>query len=224
MPTYTPKQKADALETVATEGITAAATKHALSRETLRKWAKTAGIVPFDARRTVESNARAVAQQTRAVVDQERTTRHAQAQAALGNVTSQQTTLVSAHQQIAARVANRVLKALARLDAADAAVDRQDAGAAELHREASKRLDSELARAKSASISFGVHVDKLLRLAGEDATAVTSATGVQAQASQVVTVMLTQDAEFRREVAASLADRYRAMQGAIETSSTPTVN
>lgn len=223
MPTYTPKQKADALETVATEGITAAATKHNLSRETLRKWAKTAGIVPFDARRTAESNARAVAQQTRAVVDQERTTRHAQAQAALGNVTSQQTTLVSAHQQIAARVANRVLKALARLDAADAAVDRQDAGAAELHREASKRLDSELARAKSASISFGVHVDKLLRLAGEDATAAT-ATGVQAQASQVVTVMLTQDAEFRREVAASLADRYRAMQGAIETSSTPAVN
>ena len=206
---YTPAQRTEALQTIRTHGYAETHRQTGISVTTLQKWARQAKVTPHDGRKTIRANAESTAGDQRAVADAEKASRQAKAQAALGDVATQQVTLVSAHQQVSAKIVARVMRALNALDAADAAVA-SGSGSREQQREAARVVDAELGRARTASISFGVHVDKLLRLAGEDAVA--GAQGGAHSSSSVVTVLLTEDAEFRRQVAASVGERYRAIE------------
>lgn len=214
MSTYTPADKAAALQTVATKGYTAASKAHGPSVETLKKWAKAADVTPYDGRRTAKENADRRALEARSTAEAERAARHAQAQEALGRVADQQVSLVTAHQNVSARVAQRLLRALAALDRLD-----ETGGSEQEVRAASAKVDAELARARQASVSFGIHVDKLLALGGENGA---MQAGVAASSSSVVNVLLTSDAEFRRTVSETVRERYRALSGdVVEASSTP---
>ena len=211
MPKYTPAQKADALQHATKHGPKATSAHTGIPERTITRWANTTGTTLHDPRKTVVANADRKSAEERALAEAERAKRQSSTQVTLGRVAEQQGTLVASHQTVSARLVVRVLRAIEVLEQADQAVIRAGNGAGlkdalAVQKRASTAVDTELERARKASISLGVHVDKLWKLSGE--ADVPTAEG---SASAALTALLTQDPAFRQDVAMSLRERYLAI-------------
>lgn len=214
---HPPQLRADALALAQTDGADTAAAHYGINPSTIRRWARTANLTLPGPRKTAIAKARTAEVEATATATAARAQRLAGAQAALPGVVDRQAKLTEGAQGVALRITARTLAALGELTAAEGVLENVLEGdrlraATERRDRAASRLDAELERARKAAIAVGIHVDKLLKLAGEDSTVVAPQA---AGPSAAVTLLLASDPGFRDEVAGSLLARYQA----IETSS-----
>lgn len=213
-PRYTAAQKRAAVAVAAEKGIAAAAAASGAKTDTVARWCRDAEVTPHDGRKATVA-ATVVDKVTGGTITAaaERADRVADMQTELRGTASRQAAVVASQQRAAQTAADRVNIAYAKLAAAEAQVtpgpwetpEERQAAARAMRRveEAAKALDTEIRRTGTIAVPTGIHIDKLLRLAGEDAT--TAAQGAAAVNVQQMVGALISDPEFRQ----AAVDRVR---------------
>lgn len=204
---YTKHQKAEVVAYASEHGLAAAARAFDVKADTVRRWCDLASVTPADGRRRNKTEG-LVSKINEGTIGAAaaRSDRVADTQKALTDVAGKQSVIVSTHQIAALTAITRVNDAYARLADAEEAIpadiptapdERIAAGRAVRRRdEIEGRLDREIERARKIAIATGIHVDKILRLAGE--TTDTAAQGAAAVDIQRSVAGLLADPEFRQ--------------------------
>lgn len=211
------------------KGVRAAAEEVGATVGTVRRWCEYAKVRPRDGRKAskgeVLTEAVTVAAMEASVV---RVNRIVEAQTAAGEIIGHQSALALASQRISTGMAARIERALAELNMAEAALtkatERRNTAegreaiaraatavrkAEDAKLEARERLTDDIELGRKAAITTGVHIDKVLRLAGEESLQANTGGAVTETGNAAIRALIT-DPEFRARAIESLNREHRA--------------
>lgn len=226
---FSQEKRNAAVEIARHKGVKAAAEEVGATVGTVRRWCQYAKVTPRDGRKASAGEV-LTEQVTSAAMEASvvRVNRIVQAQTAAGEIIGHQSALALASQRISTGMAARIEQALAELNMAEdtlaKAIKRRNTAegreaiaraatdvrrAEETKLEARDRLAADIELGRKAAITTGVHIDKVLRLAGEESLQANTGSAVTETGNAAIRALIT-DPEFRARAIESLNREHRA--------------